>query len=149
MDVRLAPGAPDACFRRRFEASFIGGMEPVLAAMGMSPDEFERRMAETGVVRTVEVDGGKAGFVWTELRGRTLHVHALLLDEAFRGPGIGSTVLRLLESEAAAEADELELGVQDANVAARRLYEKAGVREVRGRPEIGFRVLRKEFNSTG
>jgi len=97
MDVRLAPGAPDACFRRRFEASFIGGMEPVLAAMGMSPDEFERRMAETGVVRTVEVDGGKAGFVWTELRGRTLHVHALLLDEAFRGPGIGSTVLRLLD----------------------------------------------------
>jgi len=124
-------------------------MEPVLAVMGMSPDEFERRMAETGVVRTVEVDGGKVGFVWTELRGRTLHVHALLLDEAFRGRGIGSTVLRLLESEAAAEADELELGVQDANVAARRLYEKAGFREVRGRPEIGFRVLRKEFNSTG
>lgn len=149
MEVMLAAGAPDEGFRHRFEASFIGGMEPVLAAMGMTRAKLEERMRDTGHVRTIEVDGEEVGSVWTELRGRTLHLHALLLDEASRGRGIGARVLGVLEEEVAGLADELELGVQDVNVAARRLYEKAGFREVAARPEIGFRILRKELNDVG
>ena len=146
MEVTLAPGAPDEAFLRRFEASFIGGMEPVLVAMGLTKATLEEHMRSTGRVRAVGVDGEVAGSIWTELRGRTLHLHALLLDEAYRGRGIGARVLSLLEDEVAGEADDVELGVQEANVAARRLYEKTGFREVGTRPEIGFRILRKALN---
>ena len=149
MEVTLAPGAPDEGFRHRFEASFIGGMEPVLAVIGMTRATLEEHMRSTGRVRTIEVDGEGAGSIWTELRGRTLHLHALLLEEAYRGRGIGARVLSLLEDEVAGEADDVELGVEDANVAARRLYEKAGFREVGARPEIGFRILKKALNETG
>ena len=146
MEVSLAPDAVSDTFRLRFETSFIGGLDATLAGMGMSREELGRRMSETGEVRTIEVDGEEAGSVWTELRGRTLHLHALLLDEAYRGRGIGARILKLLEEEVAGRADEVELGVEDANLVARRLYEKAGFREARVLPEIGFRVLRKALD---
>ncbi len=120
----------------------------MLAAIGTTRDEIEEQMQSLGRIREVEVDGAAAGSVWTEMRDRTLHVHALLLDEEFRGRGVGGAVLRLLEEEVAGEADAVELGVQDANAAARRLYEKAGFDEVERRPEVGFRVLRKRLMET-
>ena len=149
MDVRLVPGRVDDAFRALFEASFIGGTEPVFQTMGLSRDELEERMRTVGSVRTIEVDGDEAGSVWTELRDRTLHLHALLLLGGFRGRGVGTEVLRMLEDEATGSADEIELGVQDANLAARRLYEKAGFHESGRRPEIGFRVLRKSLSQAG
>ena len=149
MDVTLVPGAADEVFRTRFEASFVHGMDETLERLGLSRDMLERQMSEVGEIRTVEVDGNAAGSVWTELRGRTLHLHALLLDEAYRGRGIGACVLSLLENEIAGRADELELGVEDANIRARRLYEKAGFYEVESLPGVGFRILRKRLPASG
>jgi GNAT superfamily N-acetyltransferase len=133
MEVELIPAAADDRFRERFEVSFIGGMEPVLATMGMTRSQLEERMRSVGRVRIVEVDGSEAGSAWTELTGRTLHLRALLLDEAFRGRGVGAAVLSLQES----------------NEQARRLYEKAGFHEQSARPEPGFRVLRKPLSISG
>ena len=71
------------------------------------------------------------------------------MDAILAAVGVSRDDLELLEAEAVGNADELELGVQDANVAARRLYEKAGSREVEARTEIGFRILRKALTEGG
>ncbi|HXR12337.1 MAG TPA: GNAT family N-acetyltransferase [Gaiellaceae bacterium] len=138
----------DAAFLRRFEESFAGGMEAVLAAMGMARDELEEAMRATGEIRAVVVDGEDAGSIWLELRDRTLHLHALLLDLAFRERGIGTRVLGMIEDEYRGRADELELGVQRGNDAAEHLYEATGFSEVESpHAELGFRVLRRRLDS--
>jgi len=145
-DVGLVPAAVDAAFLRRFEESFAGGMEPVLEATGMTRAELEEAMRTTGEIRAVAVDGEDAGSVWLELRGRTLHLHALLLDSAFRGRGVGRTVLEQLGDEFRDRADELELGVEQGNTAAERLYEETGFVEVESpHAGLGFRVLRRSL----
>ena len=143
MDVTFAPASVDDAFLRRFEDSFLGGIEPVLEGVGLSRDELVETMRETGDVLAVVVDGEEAGSLWLELRERTLHLHALLLDEVWRGRGVGRAVLDLLDEQFAGLADELELGVQEGNEPAERLYEGTGFREVSAQPELGFRVLRR------
>jgi ribosomal protein S18 acetylase RimI-like enzyme len=137
----------DAAFLRCFEQSFSGGMEAVLAGMGMTRAELEVAMRATGEIRAVVVDGDDAGSIWLELRGRTLHLHALLLDPAFRGRGVGTRVLGMIEDEYRGRADELELGVERGNAVAERLYESTGFTEVESpHAELGFRVLRRRLD---
>lgn len=137
----------DAAFLRRFEQSFSGGMAAVLAGMGMTRAELEEAMRATGEIRAVVVDGDDAGSIWLELRDRTLHLHALLLDPAFRGRGVGTRVLGMIEDEYRGRADELELGVERGNAVAERLYESTGFTEVESpHAELGFRVLRRRLD---
>ncbi|HXY80568.1 MAG TPA: GNAT family N-acetyltransferase [Gaiellaceae bacterium] len=145
-EVSLAPAGVDDRFLERFEGSFVGGMDPVLEAMGVGRAELEQTMRETGEIRTVLVNGEDVGSVWLELRGRTLHLHALVLEPSARGSGVGGRVLARLEQEFRGRADELELGVQRENEAARRLYEKTGFTEVESKhAELGFQVLRRRL----
>ncbi|HVP74702.1 MAG TPA: GNAT family N-acetyltransferase [Gaiellaceae bacterium] len=147
-EVSLAPAGVDDRFLRRFESSFVGGMEPVLEAMGVGRAELEQTMRETGEIRTVLVGEEDVGSVWLELRERTLHLHALVLDPGARGSGIGGRVLAQLEQEFRDRADELELGVQRGNEAARRLYEKTGFIEVESpHAEPGFKILRRRLGA--
>jgi len=147
-EVSLAPAGVDDRFLHRFEGSFIGGMEPVLEALGVGRAELEQTMRETGEIRSVLLDGEDVGSVWLELRGRTLHLHALVLEPAARGSGVGGQVLAQLEREYRGRADELELGVQRGNEAARRLYEKTGFSEVESpHAELGFQVLRRRLGA--
>jgi RimJ/RimL family protein N-acetyltransferase len=143
MRVSLTTAVPDEGFWRAFESTFIGGLEPILEQMGATRAELRDAARTTGEVRRVVVDREPAGWLWLELRERTLHLHALLLDERFRRRGIGGGVLRLLEDEFTGRADELEAGVQDGNVGSARLLERAGFVEAGGRSDLGFRVLRK------
>jgi ribosomal protein S18 acetylase RimI-like enzyme len=142
-ELTLPPSRVDERFLRRFESSFVGGIESVLGAMGIARGALEEQMRAVGEIRDVVVRGEEAGSVWLELRGRTLHLHALLLDEAHRGRGLGAQVLALLEDEFRGRADELELGVQEGNRAAERLYERSGFTEVGRSPVPGFRILRR------
>jgi len=133
-------------FLRRFEGGFVGGMGPVLEGMGMTRAELEAAMRTTGEIRAVVVDGEDAGSIWLELRDRTLHLHALLLEPAFRGRGVGGRVLAMVEEEFRGRADELELGVEHGNAAAEHLYESTGFTEVASpHSELGFRVLRRRL----
>ena len=50
--------------------------------------------AQVAELRQVDDDGSVAGYVWIEVRERTLHVHALLLEEEFRGRGLGGRTPR-------------------------------------------------------
>jgi len=88
-DVRLAAASLDDRFRRRFEAAFLGDMDAALEGLGVSRAELEAAMKETGDIRSIDVGGEDAGSAWLELRGSCVHVHALLLDPAFRGPVTG------------------------------------------------------------
>lgn len=145
----LVPAAVDERFLARFETSFLGGMQAVLDDAGISRQELEAAMRSAGEIRTVLADGAEAGSVWIELRGPTLHVHALLLDEAFRGRGLGRAVLELLDDEFADRADAIELAVQHGNAPAERLYEAAGFTDVESEHErVGFRVLRRPVSRT-
>ena len=130
----------------RFWTLFSASMPPdagaVYEALGVTPEEAERLPREVGELRQVEEGDAVAGFAWIELRERTLHVHALLLEPEFRGRGFGGLVLAALEDELAGRIDEVELGVLPGNEAARSLYERTGFVEVGER--LGFVIMRKQ-----
>ena len=129
----------------RFAELFAEAMPPdaerVYAELGLTPERVAELPHEIGEVRPVEEDGATAGYVWLELRERTLHVHALLLEPRFRGRGIGGRVLSGLENEFRGKIDEVELGVEPGNAPALRLYERAGFERVGER--LGFLIMRK------
>ena len=129
----------------RFAELFAAFMPPdadeVYAELGFTPEEAARLPHEVGELRQVDEDGRAAGFVWLEVRERTLHVHALLLEEEFRGHGLGGRVLAELEDELRGRIDEVELGVLPDNERALSLYEKAGFERVGER--LGFLIMRK------
>jgi len=134
----------------RFAELFAETMPPdaerLYAELGLTAEEVARLPHEVGELRTVEDEGATAGYVWIELRERTLHVHALLLEPQFRGRGIGSRVLAGLEDEFRGRIDEIELGVEPGNVPAVRLYERAGFEAVGAR--LGFRIMRKRLGAS-
>jgi ribosomal protein S18 acetylase RimI-like enzyme len=115
--------------------------ERLYTELGLTADEVARLPHEVGELREVDEDGAVAGYLWIELRGRTLHVHALLLEPEFRGRGIGGRVLSELQDEFRARIDEIELGVEPGNAPALRLYERAGFERVGER--LGFLIMRK------
>jgi ribosomal protein S18 acetylase RimI-like enzyme len=112
---------------------FTGSLPP-----GVGLDEGVPRTI--GELRQVEVDGDVAGYLWLELRGRELHVHALLLEPAFRGRGVGGEALRAAIDEHRDRADAVELGVEPGNARARALYDRLGF-AVTGERE-GFLIMR-------
>jgi ribosomal protein S18 acetylase RimI-like enzyme len=115
--------------------------ERIYAELGLTTDEVARLPHEVGELREVEENGTTAGYVWLELRKRTLHVHALLLEPEFRGRGIGGRILAGLEDEFRGRIDEVELGVEPGNAPALRLYERAGFE--RAGERLGFLIMRK------
>jgi ribosomal protein S18 acetylase RimI-like enzyme len=115
----------------------------IYTELELTADDVARLPHEVGELREVEEDGATAGYVWLELRERTLHVHALLLEPEFRGRGIGGRVLYELEEEFRDRADDVELGVEPGNAPALRLYERAGF--VRVGERLGFLIMRKRL----
>ena len=115
--------------------------ERIYAELGLTAEEVARLPYEVGELREVEDGGEVGGYVWIELRDRTLHVHALLLEPQFRGRGIGGRVLAGLEEEFRGRIDEMELGVEPGNAPALNLYERDGFERVGER--LGFLIMRK------
>jgi ribosomal protein S18 acetylase RimI-like enzyme len=115
--------------------------ERIYAELGLTAEEVARLPYEIGELREIEEGGAVAGYTWIEMRDRTLHVHALLLEPAFRGRGIGGRVLSELEDEFRGQIDEIELGVEPGNARALRLYERAGFE--RSGERLGFLIMRK------
>ena len=116
-----------------------------LSELGLSAGEYERLGHEVGEVRQLEVDGSVAGYVWLEVRDRDLHIHALVLEESFRGRGLGGRAIELLLAEHAGIVDTVELGVEPENRPARALYERAGFEYTGER--LGFLIMRKALAS--
>ena len=131
----------------RFSQLFAESMPPdadeLYAELGLTPEEAARLPREVGELRQVEEDSDVFGYVWVEARERTLHVHALLLEEEFRGRGLGGFVLAALEDEFREAVDAVELGVEPANRRALALYERTGFERVGER--LGFLIMRKRL----
>ncbi len=117
--------------------------DAIMKAMGLTWDQFEELYETRGEVRTLKRMGAVVGFCWIEHRGSELHLHAIFVLPEQRGRGIGSATLRSLEAEFQDQAEVIELGVENDNAAARRLYERHGFEAAKVLPEVGFTVMRK------
>jgi len=89
--------------------------------------------SSAGRVWIVNVDGNAVGYVVlvfsfsVEFGGRTAFIDELLIDERFRGRGIGREVVdQVIEYARALGVQNLLLEVTESNLPARRLYQSAG-----------------------
>ncbi len=125
-----------------FQESMSAGVDEFVAGLGISREEYERLPQEIGELRQIESDGETAGYLWLEVRGRELHVHALLLEPEHRGRGLGGRALESLVDTYTDEVDVVELGVEPDNAAARTVDERAGFEYVGER--LGFLIMRRD-----
>ena len=128
----------------RDEAGYLG---PTLELMQMTWHEFETLFRTVGRVYGIYEGEKPAGFYWIEERDPLLHLHGLILRRPFRGRGIGTTVLKMLEDRYRGEMDAIELGVHRNNVRAHALYQRLGYETVKVLDELGFYVMQKRLEN--
>jgi ribosomal protein S18 acetylase RimI-like enzyme len=128
----------------RDEAGYLG---PTLELMQMTWPEFETLFRTVGRVHGIYEGWQPAGFYWTEERDAILHLHGLILRGPFRGRGIGTRVLKMLEDRYRGEMDAIELGVHQSNERALALYERLGYETVKVLDELGFYVMQKRLET--
>jgi GNAT superfamily N-acetyltransferase len=126
----------------RDEAGYLG---PTLELMQMTWPEFETLFRTVGQVHGIYEGGQPAGFYWIEERDPVLHLHGLILRVSFRGRGIGTKTLKMLEDRYREEMDAIELGVHQSNVRAHALYQRLGYETVKVLDELGFYVMQKRL----
>ena len=78
----------------------------------------------------IEVDGHLAGYLQIQEEDRRIYVQNIVISGQFQGQGIGSSLLRDLQTRAAARQIAVELGVFKTNPAAQRLYARLGFRQI-------------------
>ncbi len=122
-----------------------GYLARTLDLMGMTWQEYADRFRTVGQVYRIYRAGQLAGFYWIEERESILHLHGLILANAFQGQGIGSRVLHKLEADYGQRMAAIELGVHQSNTRAIALYERFGYRTVRTLEDLGFLVMQKEL----
>ena len=109
---------------------------------------FEARLAAGYPVLVAEVEGMVAGFGsfgdWRVPTGYAWTVeHSVYVEQAFRGRGIGSAMLRALIERARAIGKHVMIGGVDAdNVASLALHEKLGFRRAGHFQEVGRKFER-------
>ena len=104
--VRLEEQRVDR-FAELFAESLPAGADEIYAELGVTRQEALRLPLQIGELRQVVEEGEVAGYAWIELRERTLHVHALLLEPEFRGVGLTTRVLDDLEDEFGDRIDDV------------------------------------------
>ena len=114
--------------------------------MHMTLEQARHLFEHVGQVYGIYEDDKSVGFYWIEERYKVLHLHGLVLREEFQGKGIGTQVLKMLESEYGPRVAAIELGVHQSNEKAKRLYERMGFQTVIYRSELGFYIMRKSLH---
>ena len=122
-------------------AVIVGFMRGMYRSHSLTLDEVAAKSALTqlatdpslGRAWVIDVDGTAAGYALltfgfsVEFRGRNAFVDELFVDESFRGRGVGTRALSLIEAEARGFGIKaLHLEVTRPNVAAQRLYRRVG-----------------------
>ena len=97
----------------------------------------------TEIIRPMPGDDCLAGFYWIEERGKTLHLHGLILKAAFQGKGIGTAVIRMLVESYQGQVKAIELGVHQSNARAKKLYERLGFEVVKYRHDLGYFIMQR------
>lgn len=145
LSYRQASGDQYQVFLQMMRVEMSAYVDRTMEMMHMSWEEFAALFQSQGKVMCICEDEKPAGFYWIEVRDRTLHLHALILLPEYRSRGIGSWVMKDLETQHREQVDEIELGVHDSNLRAKSLYERCGFETVRTLPELGFYIMRKKL----
>lgn len=95
-------------------------------------DAYYREHYDPATFDVIEVDGQPAGRLYVARWEEEIRIVDVALLPGHRGRGIGTTVIRALLDEAAAEGKRLSIHVEKHNPA-RRLYERLGFAEVADR----------------
>jgi ribosomal protein S18 acetylase RimI-like enzyme len=77
----------------------------------------------------IEQDGKPIGRLYRELQGEDIHLIDISLVPEVRGGGLGTTLLREIQEEAAANGFTVSIYVEHYNPA-KRLYHRLGFREI-------------------
>ena len=107
-------------------------------------DKCPRRMLSKGMEKEevyVVLDDKKEciGFILFELKGafgKYPYLHMIVVDEEFRGNGIGKDLINFFENEITADYDKIFLLVGDFNTRAMDLYQKLNYEEVGCLPDF-------------
>lgn len=121
-------------------------LERTMELMEMTWEQFSHLFRTVGQVYGVYERDEVAGFYWIEEREAVLHLHGLILKEAFRGQGIGTQVLHKIEAQYGDGMAAIELGVHESNSRAKKLYERLGYETVKTLDELGFEVMQKQLS---
>lgn len=100
------------------------------------------------VTSVVEVGGQTIGYLQVAEQHSHIHVQNIALSADHQGQGIGSQLLRELQSQAAARHLPLRLGAFRTNTAALRLYQRLGFRqtgETRTHTEMEWTVNERDM----
>lgn len=119
----------------------------VSRALGLSWKDFSQIFRSRGQTFGIYHNDQLAGFWWIEERDDVVHLHALVIKEAYRGQGLGTKVLKQLETEFAGRKKAIELGVHRSNHRAKRLYEKMGYQVVASLSDLGFYIMQRTLSN--
>lgn len=118
-------------------------LKRTMELMQMTLEQAKHLFKTVGKVYGIYQNDRLAGFYWIEERERVLHLHGLVLRGDYQGKGIGTEVLKMLETEYRSRMEAIELGVHQSNERAKRLYERLGYRTVNYLSELGFYIMQK------
>lgn len=123
-------------------------MEDTLETMKSSWEKLFSMVKTIGTVYQIRKDDQSTGYLWIEERGRVVHVHGLVMHDAFKSKGIATEALTYLEHMYRDSKDALELGVHESNAPAKSLYEKLGYKTVKRLDDIGFLIMQLDLTSS-
>ncbi|HEX4554204.1 MAG TPA: ribosomal protein S18-alanine N-acetyltransferase [Xanthobacteraceae bacterium] len=131
------------------DAAALSALHAAAFRRGWSEDEFERLLLETNVVAHRAMIGRTlAGFIVSRLAAGEAEILSVAVAPARRGRGLARKLLDLhLRRLAGLGATAIFLEVDEDNTAARRLYGRAGFRDVGRRPAYYGRGPEKPSNA--
>jgi ribosomal-protein-alanine N-acetyltransferase len=118
------------------DAAVLAALHAASFHRGWSEDEFERLLIDPSVIAHRAMTGTRlAGFILSRLAAGEAEILSVAVAAAGRGRGLARRLLDLhLRRLAGLGADTVFLEVDETNTPARRLYRRAGFRDV-GRRE--------------
>jgi ribosomal-protein-alanine N-acetyltransferase len=130
---RHAPVLSEASTR---DAAAIAALHGASFHRGWSEDEVETLLIDRAVIAHRASAGSRlAGFILSRCAGGEAEILSVAVDPGRRGSGLGRDLLDLhLRRLAGIGVTAVFLEVSENNAAARRLYARAGFREVGRRP---------------
>ena len=132
----FARGEPALSEASPRDATAIATLHAASFRHGWSDGEFERMLGERNIVAHRATMGRSLhGFILSRLAGGEAEILSVAVASARRGRGLARALLNLhLRRLAGLGANAVFLEVDEDNEPARRLYQRAGFREVGRRP---------------
>lgn len=132
----FARGEPVVSEARPRDAAAIAALHAASFRRGWSDGEFERLLLDRNILaHRAMVGRALQGFILSRLAGGEAEILSIAVASAHRGRGLARALLNLhLRRLAGLGARAVYLEVDEDNEPARRLYRRAGFREVGRRP---------------